>query len=171
MGNWRSRARIAPGLLLFILWFIFKLIFEIEFQEKLVEHHIPFLVQFLKQVHFSVRSFLRTALFSDLRGSYCRQKFPNRAYLGDLFPTGLYKRIHHQLILNFQDADFAEAQADVGVNFGDLEKLGVINICGVDKKGLPMIVVSACRFPLNTSEEHHQLFDFIQGTGLNNSKT
>ena len=58
----------------------------------------------------------------------------------------------------------------MGVNFGDLEKLGVINICGVDKKGLPMIVVSACRFPLNTSEEHHQLFDFIQGMGYN-SKT
>ena len=76
----------------------------------------------------------------------------------------------HQLTTIFQDADFAEAQADVGVNFGDLEKLGVINICGVDKKGLPMIVVSACRFPLNTSEEHHQLFDFIQGNGYN-SKT
>jgi len=60
------------------------------------------------------------------------------------------------------DADFEEAQNDVRSQFGELEKLGVINICGVDKKGLPMIVVSACRFPLNTSEEHHQLFDFIQ---------
>jgi len=60
------------------------------------------------------------------------------------------------------DADFADAAGEVGDQFAQLEKTGVINICGVDKKGLPMIVVAACRFPLNTSDEHHQLFGFIQ---------
>ena len=47
-------------------------------------------------------------------------------------------------------------------DFSELERAKVINICGVDKDGRPVIVVAACRFPNNNTKEHQQLLRFIK---------
>ena len=52
--------------------------------------------------------------------------------------------------------------SEIPEDFGELEKLGVINICGVDREGRPIIIVSACRFPNNNTKEHLKLLEYIK---------
>lgn len=63
----------------------------------------------------------------------------------------------------FSEDDFAEVSgSSSNEDFSELERSKVINICGCDKDGLPVIVVAACRFPNNNTKEHHQLLRFIK---------
>lgn len=63
----------------------------------------------------------------------------------------------------FVEDDFKEvAVSSSNEDFSELERAKVINICGVDKDGRPVIVVAACRFPNNNTKEHQQLLRFIK---------
>lgn len=63
----------------------------------------------------------------------------------------------------YTDADFeVVGPSEVPHDFADLDKLGVINICGVDRDGRPTIIVAASRFPNNNSKEHDQLLKYIK---------
>ena len=60
------------------------------------------------------------------------------------------------------EADFEEVgPSHVPDDFAELDKLGVINICGVDREGRPTIIVAASRFPNNNTKEHSQLLKYI----------
>jgi len=63
----------------------------------------------------------------------------------------------------YTEDDFKEvAVSSSNEDFSELERAKVINICGVDKDGRPVIVVAACRFPNNNTKEHQQLLRFIK---------
>ncbi|CAG5104981.1 Oidioi.mRNA.OKI2018_I69.chr1.g1727.t1.cds [Oikopleura dioica] len=63
----------------------------------------------------------------------------------------------------YTEDDFKEVAVSSSTeDFTELERAKLINICGVDKDGRPVIVVAACRFPNNNTKEHQQLLRFIK---------
>ncbi|XP_055333348.1 rho GTPase-activating protein 8-like [Paramacrobiotus metropolitanus] len=65
------------------------------------------------------------------------------------------------------DEDFEEelgapvADFSVLTKFGDIPKLGIVDVSGDDKFGRKIISISACKLPSNKSYDHHLLLEYI----------
>lgn len=67
----------------------------------------------------------------------------------------------------FLEADFEEVgPRDVPEDFDELDKLGVINVCGVDRDGRPIIIVAMAENNIIFIKKNQKFFAFFQNLSI-----